>query len=138
MRHITSAGGIVLNPNRQVLVVTNQIGKHTFPKGERETGETPEENALREIHEESGLTRIEVICYLGLVSRMGFTANNDRFPSVKKHIDMFFCITGEIALCPLASDVVEANWVAPDNLADLLTWQEEADFFEQKRWAIGI
>ncbi|HYF97106.1 MAG TPA: NUDIX hydrolase [Patescibacteria group bacterium] len=133
MQHIKQAGGIVTNPKSQVLVITNQIGKHTFPKGTRENGETPEDNARREIMEESGLTNLKLVRHLGVLSRPGYTAENFHTPSVMKHIDMFAFTTDKAKLQPIASDSVKASWIDPNELSSILTWPEELAFFESCR-----
>jgi ADP-ribose pyrophosphatase YjhB (NUDIX family) len=138
MRNIECADGVVLNHDGQVLVVKNQIGKHTFPKGSKEGKETSEETALREITEESGLIRVEFIQFLGTLVRPGHTAENGSTLSVIKHIDMFHCLAGTVELCPIASDVVSAQWAGADRLEDLLTWPEEFAFFEQHKAALGL
>lgn len=53
-----SAGGVVLRESSVLVIrVTNLQGKTvvTFPKGHIEPGETPEQAALREVHEETGI-----------------------------------------------------------------------------------
>lgn len=124
------AGGIVFNQDREVLVIRNQIGKNTFPKGRIEAGESLSQAALREIREESGLTRVRIVRYLGLLSRLGYTAENSQTPSLRKQIEMFYCVTNEEKLQPEALDSVYANWVKLDQLQDTLSWQEEYDFFK--------
>lgn len=138
MKHIKQAGGIIINPKGQVLVITNQIGKHTFPKGGREPGETPEDNARREITEETGLTHFKLISRLGVLSRPGHTAKNSSAPSVIKHIDMFYFTTDQMRLSPIAEDSVEAIWIDPKDLPGILTWPEELAFFEQHRTKFGL
>lgn len=138
MRRKDCAGGIVLNPDNMILVITNQIGKHTFPKGTREPGERPEDTALREIKEESGLANIAVVKFSGTLIRPGYTADNGDKPSVEKHIDMFHCISTTVKLCPQSPDAVSAQWVPPDGLSSLLTWPEELAFFASHRNELGI
>jgi len=138
MRKVNCAGGIVLNPDGDVLVITNQIGKYTFPKGTRKAKESPRETALREITEESGLIRVEIIQFLGTLIRPGHTAENGTTPSVIKHIDMFHCITDTIELCPIEPDAISAQWVQPNKLDGLLTWQEEISFFNTHRADLNL
>jgi len=53
-----SAGGVVYrrHGNRtEILLIRDRFGKISFPKGKMEPGETPEQTALREILEETGI-----------------------------------------------------------------------------------
>lgn len=56
LKHIHSAGGIIVH-NDKVLVITSALrGSVDFPKGKIEKGEVVEAAAIREIKEETGYT----------------------------------------------------------------------------------
>jgi 8-oxo-dGTP pyrophosphatase MutT (NUDIX family) len=131
MRHIQSAGGIVISPGGKVLIVTNEIGTRTFPKGSMKPGETPIETARREIAEETGLTDLVVHKKLGILVRPGNTVNSRAAPSVTKHIHLYLCTTSETRLKPQAPDVIKAEWVKPADVAAYLSHASEADFFQR-------
>jgi len=138
MRQVECAGGIVVGPDKRIAVITNQYGKHTFPKGTRKDHETEEGTARREITEETGITNIQVVRNLGTLIRHGYTAKNGETPSVIKHIVMLHCVTDQTKLAPLAEDAKEAFWVPAGELADVLTWPEEVQFFEKNRVLLGV
>ncbi|KAL1919822.1 uncharacterized protein VTP21DRAFT_1753 [Calcarisporiella thermophila] len=53
-----AAGGIVYRKQEEqieILLIEDHYGRWTLPKGKKEDGETDEENALREIKEETGI-----------------------------------------------------------------------------------
>lgn len=133
MKIVKKAGGIVINSDGKVLIVTNIIGRITLPKGSLEPGESHEQAANREVLEESGLKSVELIKELGIIERPGFTEDNDEIPTVIKQITMYLFKTSEHILQPDIKDIIEAEWVNPDELGQLLSWQEEIDFFEQHR-----
>jgi len=54
MRRELSAGGVLFK-NGEVLLIKNPSGVWTFPKGLIEEGEKPEETAVREVYEETGV-----------------------------------------------------------------------------------
>lgn len=127
------AGGIIVNPNRMVAVV-NQFGNSwSLPKGHIEKGETPLGAALREIEEETGLSRTELsfIRPLGNYVRTriskdgkGEEANAPR----ELHIFLFETkYTG--ALTPRDPDNPAALWVPIDDVARLLTHPKDRAFF---------
>ena len=131
MKKSERAGGIVLNPDGDVLVITNDLGRQTLPKGRLEPGETYEEAARREILEEGGLKHITIIKELGTIVRSGYTDDNHDTPSVIKHIRIFLCTTEEFELNPNVKDIQRADWVSPDKVAKTLSWPEEAEFFQK-------
>ncbi len=49
------AGGVVFDPEGQVLLLRHVTGAWVFPKGHIDAGERPLETALREIYEEAGV-----------------------------------------------------------------------------------
>ena len=66
-----TAGGIVFRHNDkgdiEILLIQDAKDRWTIPKGHIEEGETAQETALREIHEEAGLEFTEAICWLGKI-----------------------------------------------------------------------
>jgi len=57
-RIIEAAGGIVYNPQGELLFIY-RLGHWDLPKGKIDEGETPEEAALREVREETGLLDVQ-------------------------------------------------------------------------------
>ena len=55
MKPVPGAGGVVFNPEGEVLLIRDRNGYWVFPKGHIDPGETPEEAAAREIQEETGI-----------------------------------------------------------------------------------
>lgn len=129
LKTVEKAGGIVLNPHGDILIITNDIGRVTLPKGSLEPGETHKEAAEREVLEEGGLMKVFIIKELGTIVRPGYTDDNHDTPSVIKHIRMYLCSTEEIELNPSVKDVEQAHWVSPDKVPSMLSWPEEAEFF---------
>lgn len=54
---ITAAGGAVFNADGKVLLI-HRRGSWDLPKGKMDPGETPEQTAVREVQEETGLHQI--------------------------------------------------------------------------------
>jgi 8-oxo-dGTP diphosphatase len=68
MTTVRAAGGVVRDDDGRVAVVYRpKYDDWTFPKGKLEPGETEEQAALREVHEETGLD-VELGRELGFVS----------------------------------------------------------------------
>lgn len=63
-----SAGGVIIKKERgkpRVFLIKDSYGRWTWPKGHIEKGEKPEVAALREITEETGLKKIEILKRIG-------------------------------------------------------------------------
>jgi ADP-ribose pyrophosphatase YjhB (NUDIX family) len=67
-----TSGGIVFRrtPNKgvEILLIQDAKDRWTIPKGHIEEGETPKETAQREISEETGLTKVNVMNWLGKIN----------------------------------------------------------------------
>ena len=62
-KHIKAAGGIVRNPQDDILFIF-RLGKWDLPKGKMEKGESREESAIREIEEECSITNLQLKRFL--------------------------------------------------------------------------
>ena len=69
MKKQFAAGGVVIKKERglpRVLLIKDSYGHWIWPKGHVEKGETTEETAIREVSEETGLSKITIEGKLGL------------------------------------------------------------------------
>jgi len=68
---ITAAGGIVLNPENELLFIYRR-GKWDLPKGKLDEGETIPECAVREVEEETGIRNILLGNFIGITKHEYF------------------------------------------------------------------
>lgn len=129
MIHTESAGGVVVNAEGRVLLVSQHGTSWSLPKGHLEEGETPLEAARREIHEESGVSRLELVRPLGSYSRHRIGADGGLDKSELKTIHLFLFRTDATELSPLDSDNPEARWVERESVTELLTHAKDKEFF---------
>lgn len=129
-KHTESAGGVVLNEQGEILVVSQFGETWSFPKGHLDTGETAREAAEREICEESGVCAVEYIKDLGVYDRYrtGKGGLGDDI-SEMKHITMFLYRGRAADAAPQGSEHPEVRWVSRDAVADLLTNPKDKEFF---------
>jgi 8-oxo-dGTP diphosphatase len=114
---VRAAGGLVVRDGAVVLVHRPRYDDWTFPKGKAHDGESDEECALREVHEETGLR-----CELG-----------DELPSTEyvdsrgrpKRVRWW-------RMRPVADDgfspndeVDEVRWAAPADAASLISYDRD-------------
>jgi 8-oxo-dGTP diphosphatase len=94
-------------------------GKWNGLGGKLEPGETPEECAIREIREESGLRAID-LTMKGLLTFPAFTAEEDWYTFVF----LVEAFEGEL----ITSAEGELRWVDNDKLLDLELWEGDRIF----------
>jgi 8-oxo-dGTP pyrophosphatase MutT (NUDIX family) len=112
MAREVSAGGIVFRtePELSLLMVLDGYGRWTFPKGLLEQGETPEEAAVREIEEETGI-QAEVVARIG---ESRYVYHHPRKGRVHKTVT--FYLLRALGGCLQAQDgeVAAVEWVSPE------------------------
>lgn len=124
-----TAGGVVLNKNGAVLVVSQHGNSWSLPKGHIEEGEDPFAAAKREIYEESGISELEFVQELGTYDRYRIAFPGEDDTSELKHITMFLFTTSEMELMPQDAENPEAHWIKKEDVATLLTHPKDKDFF---------
>ena len=129
MNHTSSAGGVIINPEGQVLVVSQHGTSWSLPKGTLEEGEGEKTAALREIEEETGITKVELIKELGTYDRNKISIDGGDDYSELKTITIFLYTTSETDLNPIDPHNPEARWVKPDKASDLLTHAMDKAFY---------
>ena len=106
----TSAGGIVIKiipEGIKVLLIKDRFGRWTWPKGHLEQGETPEEAALREIEEETGISGLEIISEVG-IQKYSFSENG---VEVNKIVQVFLVESkGDAVIKVQTDEISDAAW----------------------------
>ena len=131
-KKVICAGGIVINPNKGIILVNQNNDSWSLPKGHVENDESIIDAAKREIFEESGVKKIKMIKPLGSYNRyrIGLTGKDDI--SELKTIHMFLFITNEKKLKPIDPLNPEAIWCSVETVVNLLTHKKDKEFFSQK------
>jgi ADP-ribose pyrophosphatase YjhB (NUDIX family) len=127
--HTESAGGVVLNAEGLVLLVSQHGTSWSLPKGHIEPGEDALSAARREIYEESGVNQLELVGELGSYSRHRIGRDGGEDGSELKTIHLFLFRTTETALAPSDADNPEARWVGPRRVAEMLTHPKDKEYF---------
>ena len=131
MRKTQTAGGVVMNPEGQILVVNQGGTSWSLPKGHIDAGEGALDAAMREIYEESGVRELDLVRELGSYERykIGEDGGDDR--RERKRITMFLFRTTQTALRPLDPANPEARWVEKEKVAGLLTHAKDKEWFSR-------
>jgi len=129
MKKTLTAGGVVVNPSGEVLVVNQHGNSWSLPKGHVDPGEEVLAAAKREIFEESGIRELTLIKDLGRYERYRIGLNGGEDRSELKTIHMFLFTTSQTHLAPSDPDNPEARWVAKEEVAALLTHPQDRAFY---------
>ena len=124
-----SAGGLVIDSTKtKGLLIGRRDHKDTtgtrilwsLPKGHIEEGETPEQAAIREVAEETGITS-EITKALGVID-FWFMAGGKRIHKTVHHF-IFTEVSGE--LTPQITEVDEVSWFPLAEIVDRLAYPDE-------------
>lgn len=131
MKKEFSSGGVVIRKDRSglsVLLIKDIYGFWTWPKGHIEEGETDSQAAAREIIEETGLDKVEVLDELG-EEKYKFIRGKE---GVSKKVKIFLVhATGKKDLSIQKSEVLEARWCDPEEAIGKVGY-ENADRYIRK------
>lgn len=137
MREETSAGGIVVYRNGsgvRYLVIRDSYGNWGFPKGHVEAGETLEQTAVREVREETGLTKLRVCAQLTPVDWQ-FSFNGER---IHKTCHFFLMEAADDSTTPQSDEGISAcEWKSFEDAERTVTY-ENARAALRAAYAAGI
>jgi 8-oxo-dGTP pyrophosphatase MutT (NUDIX family) len=125
-----SAGGVILSPTNQILIVSQYGTSWSLPKGHLEPGEDKRTAAKREIREETGIEELEWIKELGAYERHRIGRDGLDDSTELKNITLFLYRTQQVVLKPQDPDNPEAKWVQIEELKNYLTHPKDAAFLK--------
>ena len=124
MKREFSAGGVLLKDG-EVLLILNPSGVWTFPKGNIEKGEKPEDTAVREVLEETGIEG-KIEAYLGDISYWYVLKGEKVFKRVSYYLMRY--LSGE----PRPSwEVRDARFFSSQEAGRLLKYKGDKEIFQK-------
>jgi 8-oxo-dGTP pyrophosphatase MutT (NUDIX family) len=135
----TSAGGFVLDrsgrqPKAALIARRDRRGRliWSLPKGHIEAGETPEDAAVREVFEETGIHG-SIVASLGTID-FWFMAENQR---IHKTVHHYLLDAEDLVLSDADSEVAEVAWVPLDEVAGRLRYADERRLLDRVHAALA-
>ncbi|MFP4403473.1 MAG: NUDIX domain-containing protein [Candidatus Woesearchaeota archaeon] len=123
-----SAGGIIFNTEKKVVIVEQKHKTYSFPKGHLKINEKLLNCAYREIYEETGIFKQE----LKFIRKLGFFKRRCSKTDKIKRIHLYLFKTNKKELKPLDIENPSAFWVNFDDVGKILTHKEDILFFSNK------
>lgn len=129
----TSAGGIVVRREAEralYLLIRDSYGNWGFPKGHVESGERPEDAAMREVREETGLDDVRL---LGAIHTIDWYF---RFRGRLIHkVCHFFLMESERAQTAPQEDegITACRWEAYEDAVTLVSYENARDVLRRAR-----
>ena len=103
------------------LLVRHNAGHWSFPKGHPETGETEIESALRELREETGISRVKLVPEWSATERYQFNDRNSNRP-ITKQVKYFLGWAYDLTVNILEIELQDYRWVTADEAKRLITF----------------
>lgn len=136
MKREKSCGIVVFRiADRQydIVLIRHRFGGHwTFPKGHVEAGESERQTALREVREETGLSRVRLLD--------GFRECVEYFPKpgTKKLVVYFLGRTEETALVRQEEEISEVMWTPLLGAEELVTFANDKRLIAIAKKRLGV
>ena len=115
---IEAAGGLVKNKEQKILFIF-RLGKWDLPKGKIEKDENPEEAALREVHEECGLSRLKIRKKLPSTYHT-YDLKNEKILKISHWFEMSFAGGRHILVPQLEEGITEVRWLSADEIKEAM------------------
>ena len=117
---IIAAGGLVLNEKKQILMIFRR-GKWDLPKGKLDEGESIEGCAIREVMEETGLTKLDLGPLLIITHHTYFDPWIKEEVIKETHWYQMNTLADQTLTPQTEEDIERIEWVSQSNLSDKLT-----------------
>lgn len=139
VKRAQSAGGVVFRRDGdqpRVLLLKHTSGKWMLPKGTIEAGETPEAVALREVREETGISKVRVVADLGEERYYFFWRSEGTYYDKTVRYFLLEFLGGEEASPQAEEGFVACEWVPLDEAIDRIKYKETREVVHRARSAL--
>lgn len=129
MRNAISAGGVIINKfNKKLFILKRKNGNWVLPKGHIEENESPEETAIREVKEETGLN-VKIIDYIGKTQY--HAPATERHPEEEKTVLWYLMETNDNFIKVEENVFSDGRFFNFLEAYNLLTFQQEREILKR-------
>lgn len=119
--------GTIIIKNKSVLLIRQNQGHISFPKGHVEEGETHQETALRETYEETGIKA-------KIISNKEYIVNYDTKEGINKDVIFFLAeVLEDGDMHPQEGEIKEVFWASFEDVKELLTYDDMKELWLEVR-----
>lgn len=138
MKYLSSAGGVIFRKTatdfETALIATKGKNVWTLPKGIIDKGELPEDAAIREIREETGLTG-RIMSPLDTKSYWFYLKNEN--VKYRKTVIYFLVEYDSGTICNTCTEVDEALWFTFDEAMKKLSYKSDREILQKATDLLG-
>ncbi len=120
----------------RILILQHEAGKWMLPKGTIEPGEAAEAVALREVHEEAGLSNVRVVGDLGQERYSFYWRTEGAFYDKTVHYFLLEFLGGQETRPQREEGFVAAEWVSFDEALARIKYKETREIVRRAQIAL--
>jgi 8-oxo-dGTP pyrophosphatase MutT (NUDIX family) len=117
-KDVKAAGGIVKNQGQQILGIF-RLGVWDLPKGKLKKKEIPEEGAIREVEEETGLSSLQILKPLPSTFHIYTSRKGKAILKETYWFEMYYD-GNETPVPQVEEDITEVKWFGKDELHEVI------------------
>lgn len=140
MKKDTSVGIIVFRKTKKTilyLIIKHNKGHWAFPKGHRDAGEKTIDAALRELYEETGINKIELISKK-IMLKEHYIIKKKGGKNILKTVQYFIAKTSQRGVKIDGNEIVDSCWCTFDKALDLITFSEAKEILVKAHKIIEV
>jgi 8-oxo-dGTP pyrophosphatase MutT (NUDIX family) len=125
----TSCGAIIISSKMpgKIVLVQNYGNNFTVPMGHTDGKEHEVNTAFREIREETGLNREDLI----ILKKFKPYTRLDKYSKEMKIIKLYLMLTNKIHLASHAEDITKVEWFDYEEVPSYMSDSKDIEFFNQ-------
>jgi 8-oxo-dGTP pyrophosphatase MutT (NUDIX family) len=113
----------IKNGDEHLFLIIQDTASHwSFPKGHAEPGESPEETALRELAEETGITQVELAKDISFTER--YNTLQEGVVYSEKTVVFFLGLTRQTEITIQPSEIIDYRWLPFEKALEIVTYKE--------------